>query len=366
MDEGQERIERRGLFLHLGEGLGRPAHFRDFGVGQRLHGAHALGRADGRLHRSVQQQRRVVVRNPVYPGPHPGAEQAVAAAQMVVEEGERRADREGVQPERDLGELHRHRVLVHAVDAALEHHAAHDMAVVEPRRIDRPALRRRIGEDRFGESPRSGRRAAIHGRPARRSASAIAVDGAVGQPVHEVDEEMPGAHRRVADPEFEDFLRRVEAGEFRRSRALRRRVAERLAAGLDKRADRFVYDQTHKVVRRVVAAPVLAHERVGAHADFALLAHQFPLHQPLVNRAELLHAEFAVVDVAPAVRPAPEGERIDDVGHEGIGEPHPPQQRRARGVEQASIVGGQTDISVAAVDGPAEVVYGVPVMRGPR
>ena len=42
----------------------------------------------------------------------PQAQQAVAAAQVIVEEGERCPDGEGVQPQGDLGELDRNRVLV--------------------------------------------------------------------------------------------------------------------------------------------------------------------------------------------------------------------------------------------------------------
>ena len=62
---------------------------------------------------------------------HPCAEHTVAAAQMVVEKGQRCPDREAVQPERDLGEFNCHRVEVDPVHAALEYHAAHDVAVVQ-------------------------------------------------------------------------------------------------------------------------------------------------------------------------------------------------------------------------------------------
>ena len=57
---------------------------------------------------------------------------------MVIEESKRRADREGVQPQRYLGQLHRHRFLVRSVYAALEHRASDDMMVVERQPIGRP------------------------------------------------------------------------------------------------------------------------------------------------------------------------------------------------------------------------------------
>ena len=65
--------------------------------------------------------------------------QAVAAAKRVIQEAERRADREGAQPQRDLGQLHRHGVLVDAVDAALEDHAPDDVAVDEPVPVNGPS-----------------------------------------------------------------------------------------------------------------------------------------------------------------------------------------------------------------------------------
>ena len=46
------------------------------------------------------------------------AKQRVAAADIGIEEAERVAGIDGLDPERDLGQFHRHRVAVHAVDAA--------------------------------------------------------------------------------------------------------------------------------------------------------------------------------------------------------------------------------------------------------
>lgn len=65
----------------------------------------------------------------------------------MVEKGERSADSEGVEPESDLGELDRHRVLVDAVDDALQDHAPNEPPVIELRLVDTPAGRRRLGED---------------------------------------------------------------------------------------------------------------------------------------------------------------------------------------------------------------------------
>src|SRR6185437_16351904 len=69
-----------------------------------------------------------------------GADERVAGAEVVVEEVERGADGEGVQPEADLGEFHGHRVEIDAVDASLQHVAAKEVDVRQLHRIDADAL----------------------------------------------------------------------------------------------------------------------------------------------------------------------------------------------------------------------------------
>ena len=124
--------------------------FGDLGIRQPLDHLHGRCRAGRPAQRPSQEQSALAFRI-VEGGAHPGAEQAVAAAQMMVQETERGAHREGVQPQRDLGQFHRHRVLVHAVHAALEHHAPDDVPVVELRRIESPAAILGIGHDRVAD-----------------------------------------------------------------------------------------------------------------------------------------------------------------------------------------------------------------------
>ena len=79
------------------------------GVG--VHGvADAEAPQDGRLLRRVPVER--------FKLPAREAGQRVAVAQGVVDEGEREVLRQRDEPERELGEVHRHRVAVHAVQAA--------------------------------------------------------------------------------------------------------------------------------------------------------------------------------------------------------------------------------------------------------
>ena len=128
--------------------------------------------------------------------------------------------------------------------------------------------------------------------------------------------------------------------------------------------DRLPDDDSHQVVWRVVAARILAREDVGPNGDRPVFAHDLPLEQPLIDGPELLDAEVPVVDVAAAVRRLLERERVDDIRHHCIAEPHVGQQRRAFPVEQAPVVGRQADRGVAGVDGAAEIVEGRPVTGG--
>src|SRR3954471_6018941 len=59
---------------------------------------------------------------------------------MMIEKRQRCANREGMQPQRYLGEFDGHRVFVNAINAALEDHAADNVAVVELIEIQRPLL----------------------------------------------------------------------------------------------------------------------------------------------------------------------------------------------------------------------------------
>ena len=61
-------------------------------------------------------------------------------SQVVVEEAQRRPQREGVEPEADLGQFHGHRVEIDAVDAALQDVPLEQVDVGQLVRIDRDAL----------------------------------------------------------------------------------------------------------------------------------------------------------------------------------------------------------------------------------
>ena len=142
-------------------------------------------------------------------GSTPSAEQAVAAAEMMVQKAKRSADREGMEPQRDLGQFHRHRVLVHPVDAPLEHHAADDVPVVELGGIECPAPVLRIVHDRVADPVdplHQWREVSVH----KGFGLGHRLDNAVGKVVHEVDQEVSGAHGRVADLQFQQLFRRVE------------------------------------------------------------------------------------------------------------------------------------------------------------
>ena len=144
----------------------------------------------------------------------PGADKAVAALDLVVEERERQVAVHRLDPERQAAELHRQRVEVHAVDAALDDVAAEDG--LEPRleecSSDGPA-RELLGPEQI---LCLGRSAAIE--QAHDGAVAGLRDAAVmmERGVERVGQEAQGRHReraraagRVADLEREDLFGRL-------------------------------------------------------------------------------------------------------------------------------------------------------------
>jgi hypothetical protein len=80
-----------------------------------------------------------VVHEPTVSVVSPQAQEAITATEVMFEEGKGRAGGEGVQPEGDLGQLDRHRVLVHAVHDALEDHPPHEVLIVKLRLVNLPA-----------------------------------------------------------------------------------------------------------------------------------------------------------------------------------------------------------------------------------
>ena len=280
--ERHERVQGSGHLGDFGEDVGGAVRLGDLGVREPLDDLHGRGRPRGPRERSPKEQAALLVR-PSDRGLHPSAEQAVAAAEMMIQKAQRSTDGEGVEPQRDLGQLHRHRVLVHPVDAPLEHHAADDVAVVELARIEGPAPVLRVVHDRVADplDPLGERRqVSLH----ERLGLGHRLDEAVGDVVHKVDEEVPGAHRGIADLEFERSLRRIEPLQTAHAPVLRdlarseiRRLGgEGVHPGVHQRPDGLPDDQIDQIVGRVVAARVLAGEHVRTDHDVPILADHLP------------------------------------------------------------------------------------------
>ena len=302
-------------------------------------------------------------------GPHPTAEQAVAAAQVVVEEIQRSADREGVQPQGDLGQLDRHRIPVDAVDAPLERHPPDDAPVVQLRRIEGPAVFPDIGQQRLADAVDApGQR----GDVPLDSGSGLAHGGdhVVGELVDEVDEEVAGAHGGIADPEFQQPLGGIEPLEAPEPvwRSAGRWLGgggdfgfEGVQALLRQRLEGFLDDDADQVVGRVVAAGALAGVQVGPEDELAVFADDLVFENALVDRAELLDAQVAVVDVAAAFGGAFEGKQVEDLGDDLVAEFNLAEQGRTLPVEEASVVGRDADRRVALVQGFGQIADRSPV-----
>ena len=196
----EDRFERSAGFGDGGEEAFRLVNLSNVGVGQPFdlfHLAHDVGER-GEV---AVGNKGTAFLHPVHRRAHPRAKHAVTAPQMMVEERQRRTYGEAVQPERDLGELHGHRVEIDPVDAALEYHAAHDMAVIQLVFDDRPVMLPRVGDDPLSQL----------GNELHERRSIIALGHAFGiadcgqdlvrKPIDQADEEMPASHCGVDDAE---------------------------------------------------------------------------------------------------------------------------------------------------------------------
>ena len=209
------------------------------------------------------------------------ADERVAAAQVVVEEGERRADGEAVQPERDLGQFDGQRVLVDAVDAAFEDHAADDGLVGELGLVDHPiggvCPRQNVLTD-SGDAFNQGRCVGAFqpGRDGRRVFDQF--ENGVGEVVDSGDEKVAAAHGRVEHFEVERGFGGVQAAQFGDAVGFGAVVAlqssgfllEGSFALFQQRRERALDDQIDERLGRVEAAAVLACVAVGAHDDLAV------------------------------------------------------------------------------------------------
>ena len=282
----------------------------DLRVAQHLDDLHRAGGLHRPVQRLVQEEPPAFLR-PVDTLTNPGAEQAVAAPQVVIEEAERRPDREGVQPQRHFGQLDRHRILVHAVHTSLQHHAPDHVTVVELLGLDGPALRVGVAKDGVANGVD-----VLHQRrdiPLQRALRfGHGGNHPIRQVIHEADQEVTRTHGRIADLEIEQPAGRIEAFQLRQPEPeappalaeLLRFRGESLEPGAHQRPDRLFENQAHELVRGVVAARALACEDVRADDDLVPFARDLVLQEALVDRAELLDAQVAVVDVSPTLRPA--------------------------------------------------------------
>ena len=187
-------------------------------------------------------------------------------------------------------------------------------------------------------------------------------DDAVGEVVDEAHQEVPRAHRRVADAKGEDGLGRVQLRQRMRTLCLAEAAGRRLVGplgeaiepGLHQRLYRLTQHEADELGRREVAAGRPAHERIRADDDIVAVPRQLAFEESLVDRAELLHAEVPVVDVPAAGGGPLERQRVDDVGYDAVAQPDRAEQRGPPPVEQPAVVGRQADRRIALVDNPAQ------------
>ena len=222
-----------------------------------------------------------------------GAEEAVADTDVVVEEGERLAGLEGLHPEADLAQLDGHRVDVDAVEAA-----ADDVA----------------------QGVRGWPRASGSSSPVRTAARRRAMRWAAAM------RKWPRADSRVADLEGEEGLARRSTPCLAAHGLSHDRIERGVEQALDERVGRVVAAGG----LALVAGSGLKLEGAGVGVDVGV-----QLQQALVDAAELLGAEVAVVHGAADVAILDKCERMDGGEEMAIRDEAVRQIRRgARGLPQ--------------------------------
>ena len=206
-----------GGFDGLEQGLGL-VDFGYVGVGELFDLAHAVGGVFDALQGALHEHR--APRAAVAPRFGVGdaqADQRVAAAEVVVKERERRADGEAVEPEGDLGQFDGERVLVDAVNAALEYEAADDGLVGQLGLVHHPAglvgALQDVGAN-GGHAVQQGRVVGVVAvQPVGDGGGEFdQVGDVVGEEVDGADEEVAAAHGGVQHLEIEHGLGGVQPG----------------------------------------------------------------------------------------------------------------------------------------------------------
>ena len=309
---------------------------------------------------------------------HPHPDERVANPQVVVQEGQRRAHREAVQPQRHLGQFHGQAVLVDTVDAALEHHASDNGLIRQLGFVDDPVGRRGALQDVVADAldalhQRRGV-GAVQPRRDRRHVLDQFGDG-VRQEIHRGDQEVAAAHRRVENLEVQHRLGRIDSTElgvpFRLGPAvaLQRHglVLERLEPFFCQRLQGAVHDQIDEFLGRVKAAALLANVWIGADGNAPIVVtHRLVLQQAFVDRAKLLHGHVAVVDEAAVAVGTSVTQVVDDGGNHIIRQANRFQQGRGAQRKQAAVIRRQANGGVPLVDQSEQVSQVVVVLGGPR
>ena len=244
------------------------------------------------------------------------------------------------------------------------------MAVVELRGINGPAVRPRRGQNALadvGDAAREGRHVGVGGvRPMHpRGAVGHALQDLIGQVVHQTDQEMTAAHRRIADFQLQDGGGGIVVLQFAQPLRLgRTQPAQRLHLSLkslralvEQGADRLPDEQLNQIVVGVITAAALAGENGGADPDLASAVADHPVfQQALVDRAQLLHRQIAVIDPAALLPHRTARQAVNQLGHHRIGQGQTFQQGMGAVVEQAAVVGRHAERSVALADDLEQVL----------
>ena len=86
--------------------------------------------------------------------------------------------------------------------------------------------------------------------------------------------------------------------------------------------------------------------------------------EPLIDRAQLLNAQIAIVDISAAFAELLSNDNASITLAMTASETHAGEKRRAVAVEKAAVIGRQSDRSIAVVDRAAEIIEDRPIASG--
>ena len=357
VNQRQKRIQWLRARLHICKQFCRTPGLLNLRIGQFLNQLHRLRGSGCPLYWLIQKQGTTLFHGLIYTLTDPASKQTVATPQMMIQKTQRRARSECVQPQRHLSQFHCHRILIHSINAPLEHHTSHNVPVIELCLVYGPLALLGVGQDRLtnGINALSQRR-----NIARAIYFGHCCNDVVGKIIHQTNQKVPRSHCWIANFQIKQFLCWIDLRECLPLKPLAHITARDLLNLLGKSVhtclhqwlNRLLENQAHESIRRVITPRPLPCKHIRAHHNLAPFAHDLVFEQPLVNRPQLLNAQVAVIDIPSTLK----GKRVNHIGHHLIAQPNLGQKGCTFPIKQAAVIRWQTNRGIPLINGTAKII----------